>query len=69
MEKLKKLYAGVAKYLKSVQTELKRVSWPSKHELKSSTIIVLITLFSVTLYLWLCDSVFARLFDLIREWK
>ena len=67
MEKLKKLYDGVAKYLKSVQTELKRVSWPSKQELKSSTIIVLITLFSVTAYLWFCNSVFNRLFELVRK--
>ena len=67
MDKLKSIYAGVAKYLKSVQTELKRVSWPSKQELKSSTIIVLLTLIAVTGYLWVCDSVLAKVFELIRK--
>ncbi|MCE1245882.1 MAG: preprotein translocase subunit SecE [Firmicutes bacterium] len=67
MDKLKSIYAGVAKYLKSVQTELKRVSWPSKQELKSSTVIVLLTLVAVTVYLWACDSVLAKVFELIRK--
>jgi len=67
MEKLKKIFAGIAKYIKSVHTEAKRISWPSKQELKSSTIIVLITLIVVTFYLWLCDNLFYRLFALIPK--
>lgn len=67
MEKFKKMFSGISKYLKSVQTELKRVTWPSKQELKSSTIIVLITLFTVTFYLWLCDTVLSRLFEILRK--
>ncbi|MCD4783783.1 MAG: preprotein translocase subunit SecE [Candidatus Eremiobacteraeota bacterium] len=65
MEKLKKLYFGVAKYLKSVQTELKRVSWPDKNELRTSTIVVFVTLFVVTSYLGVCDVLFSKIFEKI----
>lgn len=67
MDKLNKIFAGVKKYIKGVTTEMKRVTWPSKHELKSSTIIVLVTLFSVTFYLWLCNNIFERLFLFFRK--
>lgn len=67
MQKLKDIYNGVVKYLKSVQTELKRVTWPTKQELKTSTIIVLVTLIAVTGYLWVCDTFFTHLFTFIRK--
>jgi preprotein translocase subunit SecE len=63
MEKLGKFFDKIKKYLLNVKTELKRVSWPSKKELYASTIIVLITLFSITLYMWLCDNIYIRIFE------
>lgn len=66
MDKITKAFENIKKYLQSVKTEMKRVTWPSKQELKSSTVIVLITLISVTTYLYLCDSVFVKLFEKIR---
>ena len=70
MEKLKKIYSGIVKYLKSVHTELKRVSWPDKNELRTSTIVVFVTLFVVTSYLGLCDillnKIFEKIFSIIK---
>jgi preprotein translocase subunit SecE len=50
------------KYLKSVQAETKRVSWPSKEELRAYTMVVLVTLIVVTVFLFLCDLLFTHLF-------
>jgi preprotein translocase subunit SecE len=63
MEKVGKFFDKIKKYLQNVKTELKRVSWPSKKELYASTIIVLITLFSITLYMWLWDNIYLRIFE------
>ncbi len=66
MEKIRKTIAGIKSYLQGVKTEFRRVSWPSKQELKASTVIVLITLFTVTSYLWICDQIFLKIFEKLR---
>lgn len=67
MDKLNKIIENIKGYLQGVKTELKRVAWPSKAELRSSTIIVLITLVSVTVFLWMCDSVFLKIFTKLQS--
>lgn len=67
MDKINKFVENIRKYFRGVATEVKRVSWPSSDELRSSTIIVLITLVSVTVYLWLCSSIFGRIIDKLRS--
>lgn len=67
MDKISKAIEGIKTYLQGVKAEFKRVAWPSKHELKASTIIVLITLFSVTSYLWICDQLFIKIFEKLRS--
>jgi preprotein translocase subunit SecE len=66
MDKVFKAFENIKKYIQAVRTELKRVTWPSKQELRASTVIVLITLITVTAYLWICDSVLLKLFEKIR---
>lgn len=66
MNKFSKAIEGIKSYFKGVRTEFRRVSWPSKHELKSSTIIVLVTLITVTSYLWVCDKIFTKVFEMLR---
>ena len=45
-------------FLKSVRAELKKVSWPTKKELKDYTIVVLIMCTLVTIGIHVCDLVF-----------
>jgi len=40
-------YSTFADFLISVQGELTKVSWPSKQELKNSTIVVVVTMFAL----------------------
>lgn len=57
-----KIFNDLVKYLKAVKSEVKRITWPSSQELKASTIVVIITLFVVTGYLYIVDTVFGQLF-------
>jgi preprotein translocase SecE subunit len=50
------------KYLKSVQTESKRITWPTQQQMKAFVAVVLVTLIVVTAYLFICDVVFTKIF-------
>jgi preprotein translocase subunit SecE len=60
---MKKKFEELVKYLKAVRSEVKRITWPSAQELKASTIVVIVTLVVVTFYLWMVDTIFARIFE------
>lgn len=51
------------KYLKAVQSEFKRITWPTKQELRAATIVVVATLIVVTFYLWVVDNVIGIVFQ------
>jgi len=48
----------VKKFLREVRAELKKVSWPSKQELTSSTGIVFVSVVAVAVMIWLIDAMF-----------
>jgi preprotein translocase subunit SecE len=62
MDKIKKLFGDLQKYLKAVRSEVKRISWPSSQELRASTIVVIVTLVIVTAYLYIVDTVLGEIF-------
>lgn len=67
IEKIKEWYDSIKKYLKAVQGEVKRITWPTKKELRAATIVVIITLVVVTLYLWLADQILIKIFAKINK--
>jgi preprotein translocase subunit SecE len=44
-------------YLRETTLEMKRVSWPSVAELKESTLVVLVTVFVITVFLFAVDKI------------
>ena len=48
------------KFLSEAQTELKRVTWPSKDELKGATIVVIVMTFMLGAYIGLMDLIFSK---------
>jgi len=50
----------IPQFLKEAKEELKKVSWSSRHELISATIIVLITAGMLTTYIALVDLGFSK---------
>lgn len=58
---------NLIKFLKEVKLEMGKVSWPDRRELAVYTGVVSVTVFVVCFLIWICDSFFARLFDLILK--
>jgi preprotein translocase subunit SecE len=48
-------------YIAEVRSEMKRVTWPSKQEVYSTTVMVIITTFLFGGYFMLCDNLFRPL--------
>ena len=47
-------------YAADVRVEMKRVTWPGKQEIYGTTVMVLITIFVLGFYFWICDQIFSR---------
>jgi preprotein translocase subunit SecE len=54
-------YPPFADFLIAVEAEMAKVSWPSRRELVRATIVVLVTMFVLTLMLYLYDFVWSLL--------
>jgi preprotein translocase subunit SecE len=56
--------AELRAFLTEVRTELKKVTWPSRKEVYSTTLVVIGTSIFFGFYLWGLDIVFSRLLSL-----
>ncbi|MCF7885923.1 MAG: preprotein translocase subunit SecE [Candidatus Marinimicrobia bacterium] len=59
------MYKKIKKFLEDVVFEMKKVSWPSWEELKSSTTVVISLSILLTIFLFLADTIFSKLINLI----
>jgi preprotein translocase subunit SecE len=59
------IYRRMRRFLKEVRQELRKVSWPSRTEVLTYTVVVLVSVTFVTLFVFGLDSVFSwALFEL-----
>jgi preprotein translocase subunit SecE len=56
---------AVVRYFNETVGELRKVSWPTRKDAISLTIIVLIVTFSMSIFLGLLDFLFSRFFVLL----
>lgn len=56
---------NIGKFFNQVKTEMKKVSWPSKSELISSTIVVLVSTLMLALYIGVCDLALSRIINVL----
>jgi len=59
------MFEKLKTFLKEVKVELKKVTWPTRYELRGSTGVVIVTVLLFTLVIWLVDQGFTRLVGLI----
>lgn len=52
---------GVFQFLREVRAELKRVHWPSRSEVVSYSLVVLVAVTLLTLFVFLLDQAFGQL--------
>lgn len=53
------------KFISEVIAEMKKVSWVTRRELAVDTAIVAVAVVIVCALIWVCDTIFTRLFTLI----
>ena len=62
---VKNFGARVSKFFRDTKSELKKVVWPSKADVKTNTIVVLITVAIVAVVMILLDAIFGGILGLI----
>lgn len=65
--KLNNLFHKLVNFVKEARAELKKVTWPNKKQLISSTIVVIITVAIVAVFLGVVDLVFSRIVTMILQ--
>lgn len=60
VQQLKSLPERVSSFLKDVRSEMRKVAWPSRPEVQSTTTVVIVTVFVFAAYFWLVDNVIGR---------
>jgi len=60
-------YKRFFNFLKEVRAELKKVTWPSRMEVYSTTLVVILATFFFGFYLFFMDVIFSWIIDKIRN--
>jgi preprotein translocase subunit SecE len=52
-------------FLSETRTELKKVTWPTREELKESTRVVIVSTFLLTVFVGIVDQILSRIIRLV----
>ena len=63
--KVKNFFKGIAKYFKDTKSEMKKVVWPSKKDVKTNTITVIAVVLIAALVLIVLDLIFGGAIQLL----
>jgi len=55
----------IGKFIGQVRTEMKKVAWPSRDEIISSTIVVIVSTLILGVFIGLCDLVLSRFIHIL----
>ena len=55
----------VREYMKDVRSELTKVSWPTREELRDSTVVVIVTVLLVATFIGIVDQGLNRVVSLV----
>ncbi len=55
----------IIEYIKQAIAELKKVSWPEREEVKTSTSIVLVTVLIIELFLGVVDKIISEVIKMV----
>lgn len=59
---------GFLQFPRDVATEMRRVSWPTRADVASTSVVVLIAVAFFGLYIWGVDSLLAWVFTALEGW-
>ncbi len=67
MDKKERWYKRFFSFLKEVRAEIKKVTWPSKNEVYSTTIVVILATFFFGFYLYFMDIILSWMINQIQS--
>jgi preprotein translocase subunit SecE len=56
VDRIREKIRAILTYVRESKEELRKVTWPSRDEVTSFTIVVVVTLLVVSFFLWFIDS-------------
>ncbi len=65
--KKKPFFARLKSYFIETKSELKKVTWPSKDQMKQNTLVIIVFLILIGLFLFVFDMAFSGLFSLLTN--
>jgi preprotein translocase subunit SecE len=67
LESVKEWPAITKNYIGELQLEMKRVTWPNRKQVESTTAIVILTVFGFAAFFWVVDSALGRMVHGIQK--
>ena len=61
------MFEKAIQFLREVRSEMKKVSWPNRQEIISSTVVIVITVTIVVIYIGLVDLGIVSLLSLVMR--
>ena len=55
----------IQKFFKEVLSEMRKVSWPNKHDIKEGTVVVIVMSAMVGVFLSIIDFIFSKIVDFV----
>ena len=65
--KLKNIFNKINNFIKEAISELRKVIWPTKKDLKNSTIVVISTIIIASIFIGLIDIFFTKVLTLFMK--
>jgi len=65
--KLKNIFNKINNFIKEATAELRKVIWPTKKDLKNSTIVVISTIIIASIFIGLVDIFFTKALTLFMK--
>lgn len=65
IQQLKSWPERASSFLRDVRSEMRKVVWPSRAEVQSTTAVVIVTVFIFAAYFWLVDNIIGRAVEAI----
>ncbi len=65
--KLKNIFNKINSFIKEARAELKKVIWPTKKDLKNSTVVVITTIIIASIFIGLVDVFFTQALTLFMK--
>jgi preprotein translocase subunit SecE len=62
------MYTRTADFLRDVRSEMRKVTTPSREEVQTTTMVVLVTVFAFAAYFYIVDAVLGRVVQSVLHW-